>query len=182
MSDADRVKKSRYLTRALRHRPERIGIVLDEAGWVSVAELCAACTRHGVAIDAAELAEIVRESDKQRFALSDDGLFVRAQQGHSVEVDLGYEPAEPPELLFHGTVHKVLAAIREQGISRGSRHHVHLSPDRETALRVGGRRGKPVVLVVHARRMASDGFVFMKSGNDVWLTEHVPPQYLDAED
>jgi putative RNA 2'-phosphotransferase len=182
MSDAARVKKSRYLTRALRHRPERIGIVLDEAGWVSVAELCAACTRHGVAIDAAELTEIVRESDKQRFAFSDDGLRVRAQQGHSVEVDLGYEPAEPPELLFHGTVRKVLAAIREQGISRGSRHHVHLSPDRETAIRVGGRRGKPVVLVVYAKRMAKDGFVFMKSGNDVWLTEHVPPQYLDAED
>jgi putative RNA 2'-phosphotransferase len=137
--------------------------------------------RHGVAIDRDELLAIVKESDKQRFALSEDRQRIRAQQGHSVEVDLGYEPAMPPELLFHGTNGKLVPAILELGLLRGARHHVHLSADRETATRVGARRGRPVILTVHAGRMAADGFVFMKSGNDVWLTEHVPPSYLEAE-
>lgn len=181
MTSRERVEKSRFLSRALRHRPERIGIVLDAAGWVAVDELCAACARHGVAIDRDELFRIVQESDKQRFALSPDGRRIRAQQGHSVDVELGYEPLPPPELLFHGTIGKLLPAISELGLLRGRRHHVHLSADRETASRVGGRRGKPVILTVQAGRMHTDGFVFLKSGNGVWLTEHVPPAYLEPE-
>jgi putative RNA 2'-phosphotransferase len=180
VSSSERVRKSRFLSRALRHRPERIGIALDAAGWVSVDELCAACARHGVAIDRDELFAIVRESDKQRFALSEDGRRIRAQQGHSVEVDLGYEPLPPPELLFHGTVAKLLPAIFELGLLRGGRHHVHLSADRDTASRVGARRGKPVILTVQAGRMHADGFVFLRTGNAVWLTEHVPPAYLES--
>lgn len=178
MNDRDRLELSRFLSLVLRHRPERIGVTLDSAGWVSVSELVSRARAAGVALDEATLREIVASSDKQRYALSDDGSRIRAQQGHSVSVDLGYVAAEPPELLFHGTVAKFLAAIREHGLSRGSRHHVHLSPDRETAIRVGSRRGKPVVLEIHAARMAADGFVFMKSGNQVWLTDHVPPEYL----
>jgi putative RNA 2'-phosphotransferase len=178
----ERVRLSRFLSLVLRHRPERVGIELDAAGWVAVEELVAACRRHGVELDAALLAELVRESDKQRFVLSDDGRRIRAQQGHSVPVDLGYAPAAPPETLFHGTVEKFLASIRARGLLAGSRHHVHLSPDRETAVRVGSRRGRPVVLLVRAAEMAAAGFSFSQSGNGVWLTERVPPEYLEFPD
>lgn len=157
----------------LRHQPERIGLELDAAGWANVDELLAK-----LPLERDVLIEIVASSDKRRFELSEDGSRIRARQGHSVDVELGWAPAEPPELLFHGTVERFVAAIREQGLVRGARHHVHLSPDRETAERVGNRRGKPVVLVVRARAMAAAGHVFLKTDNDVWLTEHVPPEFL----
>src|SRR5438067_2105819 len=120
---------SKFLSLVLRHKPEEVGIVLDAAGWVGVEEVLAACGRHGVAITRAELDEIVAGSDKQRFAFSDDGARIRASQGHSVQVELGYEPADPPPTLYHGTVEKFLPSIRENGILKGERHHVHLSPD-----------------------------------------------------
>ena len=128
----------------------------------------------------AELDEIVATSDKQRFAFSDDGRRIRASQGHSVEVDLGYHPAEPPDVLFHGTVEKFLPSIREQGLLKGTRHHVHLSPDEETAHKVGQRRGKPVILKVNASEMYTAKFAFFVTPNAVWLTEHVPPQYIEV--
>jgi putative RNA 2'-phosphotransferase len=162
----------------LRHEPEAIGITLDAEGWVAVDELLAAAARHGQPITRQQLEEIVATNDKKRFSFSADGRLIRANQGHSVEVDLGLAPIEPPELLYHGTGAKSLASIREKGLVRGSRHHVHLSLDRDTAHRVGQRHGRPAVLVVEAGRMHRDGHRFYRSENGVWLTEAAPPEYL----
>ena len=129
----------------------------------------------------AELEEIVATSDKRRFELSDDGKRIRATQGHSVPVDLGYEDREPPELLYHGTAERNLGSILAQGLRSGQRHAVHLSTDVKTAIAVGQRYGKPVVLVVQAGRMHLDGHRFQCSSNGVWLTEHVPVEYLSQE-
>jgi putative RNA 2'-phosphotransferase len=175
------VRASKFLSLVLRHDPGRIGIVLDDAGWTDVAALLAACARHGVPLTRAQLAEVVATSDKQRFALSPDGERIRANQGHSVEVDLQLAPAEPPATLFHGTVESALASIRAQGLVRGQRHHVHLSSDIATATRVGGRRGKPIVLTIRAGEMAAAGHVFYCSANGVWLVDHVPPAFIDFE-
>ncbi len=174
-----RVRVSKFLSRALRHEPERVGIVLDEHGWTDVAALLDACARKGVAITREELAEIVATSDKQRFALSEDGARIRANQGHSVEVDLALAPTDPPARLYHGTTPTALDGVRATGLDKRERHHVHLSADVETARRVGGRRGRPVVLTVRAGQMAAEGHVFYRSDNGVWLTEHVPVAYLD---
>ena len=127
----------------------------------------------------AELEAIVATSDKQRFALSSDGTRIRANQGHSVEVDLALAPATPPERLYHGTVERALGGIRAHGLVRGARHHVHLSADLATATKVGARRGRPVVLVVRAAEMAAAGYAFFRSDNGVWLVEHVPVEFLD---
>lgn len=175
------VRVSKFLSLVLRHHPERAGIVLDEAGWVSVDDLLAGCARCGMVLDRRRLEEIVRDSDKQRFALSEDGTRIRASQGHSVQVALGYVPKEPPEELFHGTVDRFLGSIREKGLVRGSRHHVHLSADRATAQKVGQRRGRAVVLRVRAGAMHRDGHAFYVSDNGVWLTDQVPPAYLVEE-
>ncbi len=173
------VRTSKFLSLVLRHEPERIGIVLDPSGWTDVEALLAAATAHGVAITAAELHEIVATSDKQRFALSADGTRIRANQGHSVDVDLALAATAPPERLYHGTVAQFLESIRTRGLLKGERHHVHMSADVETAKRVGGRRGEPVVLIVRAAEMAASGHVFYRSENGVWLVEHVPPSFID---
>ena len=177
MGDAHK-KKSKFLSLVLRHEPSVAGVTLDEAGWVPVAELLAGCRQAGVAITDEELTEIVRTSDKQRFALSEDGTRIRANQGHSVDVELGYEPAEPPGVLWHGTAERYLAPIREQGLIKGARHHVHLSETAETASAVGRRHGKLVLLQVDAGRMHGDGYAFFKTPNGVWLVDRVPVQYL----
>src|SRR5688500_7578952 len=177
MSDPHK-QKSKFLSLVLRHEPQRAGIVLDESGWVAVDELLAGCRKAGQVISPEELREIVRTSDKQCFALSPDGTRIRANQGHSVEVELGYEPATPPELLYHGTAEANLPSIRAEGLLKGGRHHVHLSPDEATALKVGQRHGRPVVLVVEAGRVHAAGRVFYRSTDGVWLTEHVPAEYL----
>ena len=169
---------SKFLCFVLRHNPQALGITLDAEGWVEVDELLAAAARHGKLFTRLQLEEIVATNDKKRFALSPDGRLIRANQGHSVEVDLGLMPVEPPELLYHGTVERFLASIREKGLLRGDRQHVHLSAERDTALRVGERRGRPVVLVVEAGRMHNEGHVFFRSENGVWLTEAVPSEYL----
>lgn len=176
------VKRSKFLSYVLRHHPEAIGLELDANGWASVDELLAAWRRHKHPISLEELEEVVATSDKKRFSLSPDRRRIRANQGHSVSVDLGLEPLEPPELLYHGTVHGVLDSIHRNGLVRGRRHHVHLSGNPETARRVGRRRGKPVVLVVEAGRMRADGSTFYRSENRVWLTESVPPEYLRFPD
>ncbi|MFE7539909.1 RNA 2'-phosphotransferase [Streptomyces platensis] len=170
------VHLSKYLAKHLRHEPERIGITLDAQGWVPVAELMAAAARHGFPFTREELAAVVAGNDKQRYAL--DGDRIRANQGHSVPVDLDLPPAVPPAHLFHGTVARSVAAIREEGLRPMSRHAVHLSPDRETATRVGARRGKPVVLTVDAGAMHRAGHVFRVSANGVWLTSRVPAPFL----
>jgi putative RNA 2'-phosphotransferase len=172
------VQLSKFLSYVLRHRPDSVGLSLDEAGWVSVDELLEAARCHGQPFSRAALDEVVATNDKKRFCFSPDRLRIRASQGHSVPVQLGLEPLEPPELLYHDTVARFLDSIRRQGLLRGSRHHVHLSPDRETAQKVGSRRGRPVVLVVEAGRLHRAGRPFFRSANGVWLTEQVPPEYL----
>ena len=166
--------RSKFLSLVLRHQPEEAGIILDEAGWVAVDELLAGCRRSGHAITPDQLREIVRTSDKQRFALSDDGTRIRANQGHSVEVDLGYEPAAPPGVLYHGTAERYLPSIRREGLSKGARHHVHLSQTVATATAVGRRHGKVVVLEVRAGDMHRSGLAFFRTPNGVWLTDSVP--------
>ncbi|MER6559474.1 RNA 2'-phosphotransferase [Streptomyces sp. NPDC001027] len=174
--DRRTVKVSKYLSKHLRHQPERIGLTLDEAGWVEIDELIAACAAHGFRFTRDELDHVVAANDKKRFAI--DGTRIRASQGHSVEVDLGLDPAVPPSYLYHGTVARSLDAIRAEGLRPMNRHDVHLSADRETATRVGARRGRPVVLSVDAGAMHRDGHVFHLSANGVWLTKSVPPRYL----
>lgn len=178
LDDRRLVKVSRYLSKHLRHEPERIGLTLDSAGWVSVDDLLAALAKHQMSLTREELNEVVTLNDKQRFAFDETGTMIRASQGHTVEVDLELEPIQPPDTLFHGTGVGSLTAILETGLSRMDRHHVHLSPDMETAVKVGQRHGRPVVLLVDTKRMAADGFTFYRSANGVWLVDHVPPEYL----
>ncbi|MCP9206783.1 RNA 2'-phosphotransferase [Streptomyces cucumeris] len=170
------VRLSKYLSRHLRHAPERIGITLDAQGWVPVAELMAAAAHHGFPFSRAELDAVVAANDKQRFTIEGDRI--RANQGHSVPVDLALPPAVPPAYLFHGTVARSLAAIRGEGLRPMTRHAVHLSADRATATRVGARRGTPVVLSVDAGAMHRAGHVFQVSANGVWLTATVPAAFL----
>ena len=171
---------SKQLSYVLRHRPDAIGIRLDRAGWVAVDELLAALARHGTVLSRAELEVIIAGGDKPRFALSPDGARIRAQQGHSVRVELGHQQAAPPPILYHGTIARFLPSIRERGILRGKRHHVHLSATAEVAAQVGARRGRPVVLEIDAAAMAADGHCFWITPNRVWLTDTVPPRYLRA--
>ncbi|MEU8757767.1 RNA 2'-phosphotransferase [Streptomyces sp. NPDC048659] len=177
MNDEKRtVKVSKYLAKHLRHQPERIGLVLDPHGWTEIGALLAAAAAHGFPITRAELDHVVAVNDKKRFAV--EGGRIRASQGHTVAVDLDLPAAEPPAYLFHGTVGSALPAIRTEGLRPMARHHVHLSRDRETATRVGARRGRPVVLSVDAGAMHRAGHVFHVSANGVWLTDAVPPEFL----
>ncbi len=172
------VRISKFLSRVLRHRPEEIGLELDRSGWAPVERLIEAARDHGFEFTLEELSYVVANNDKKRFSLSQDGLWIRANQGHSIEVDLGYAPALPPEVLYHGTAERFLTSIKQQGLIKGQRHHVHLSADVDTAMKVGRRHGKPIALRVEAGAMSRDGFIFYLSANGVWLTERVPVQYL----
>ncbi|MFF0789861.1 RNA 2'-phosphotransferase [Streptomyces spiralis] len=176
MDERRTVKVSKYLSKHLRHQPGRIGLTLDESGWVGIDVLIAAAAAHGFPFTREELDQVVATNDKQRFAI--EGGRIRASHGHSIDVDLGLPPATPPPYLYHGTVARNLEAIRTEGLRPMNRHDVHLSPDRETATRVGARRGRPVVLAVDASAMHRDGHVFHVSANGVWLTKAVPPRYL----
>ncbi|MFG2718719.1 RNA 2'-phosphotransferase [Streptomyces sp. NPDC048416] len=170
------VKVSKYLSKHLRHQPERIGLTIDANGWVDIDVLLRAAAAHRFPLTRAELDQVVATSDKQRFAV--EGGRIRASQGHTVSVDLALPPAEPPAYLYHGTVARALEAIRAEGLRPMDRNHVHLSPDRETATTVGARRGRPIVLSVDAGAMHRAGHVFHVSANGVWLTGAVPPRYL----
>jgi putative RNA 2'-phosphotransferase len=170
---------SKFLSLVLRHDPARIGISLDSAGWTDVDALLAACAAHGHPLTRGQLDHLVASSDKQRFALSADGTRIRANQGHSVSVELGLAPQQPPARLHHGTVAAALAGIRAEGLQKRARHHVHLSADLPTAKRVGSRRGAPLLLTVRADEMVAAGLLFYRSENGVWLTDHVPPQFID---
>jgi putative RNA 2'-phosphotransferase len=176
--DPGLVKLSKFMSLVLRHKPDEIGLALDENGWADVAELIARANLKGVRLTRCDLLTIVETNDKKRFALSEDGSRIRARQGHSIEVDLALSAVEPPARLFHGTAIRFLESIRSQGLLRGKRQHVHLSPDETTATNVGQRHGKPVVLQVLAGRMHQAGRPFYLSANGVWLTEHVPAEYL----
>ncbi|WP_274560473.1 RNA 2'-phosphotransferase [Streptomyces spiramyceticus] len=180
MDERRTTKVSKYLSKHLRHQPERIGITLDENGWVEIDTLIKAAAEHGFRFTRAELDHVVAANDKQRFAV--DGSRIRANQGHTVEVDLDLPEAEPPAYLYHGTVARSLDAIRTEGLRPMARHDVHLSPDRETATCVGARRGRPVVINVDAGAMHRAGHIFRVSANGVWLTASVPPEYLRFPD
>jgi len=170
---------SKAVSRVLRHRPDAAGLTLDRDGWCRVDELLAGLAQAGTEITAEQLREVVRTSDKQRFALSNDGRSIRANQGHSVRgVNLRLPARTPPSRLFHGTVSSSLASITKQGLLPMRRHHVHLSPDVATATAVGARRGAPVILEIDAGSMHRAGHKFMQSDNGVWLVEAVPPQYI----
>lgn len=169
---------SKWLCWALRHDPTAAGLVLDPQGWAELDDVLAAAARHDHPLTPAELKLIVTTSDKQRFALSDDGRRIRANQGHSVTVDLGLVPQVPPEVLYHGTAECFVAAILSEGLRRGARQHVHLSADQATASSVGVRHARLVLLTVAAARMHADRLPFFRSTNGVWLADAVPPEYL----
>ena len=172
------VTVSKYLAKCLRHAPHELGLTLEPGGWVPVDDLLDAADSNGFPISYDELVECVETNDKQRYAFGVTAEMIRANQGHSVEADLQLEEQEPPETLYHETVERFLPSILEAGLVRGERHHVHLSKDVETALKVGSRRGKPVMLTVDAGRLHGDGHRFFVSTNGVWLTDAVPPGYL----
>ena len=169
------VDTSKFLSFVLRHQPDAIGLVLDSEGWADIDALIAAAHTDGKRIDRALIDEVVATNDKQRFAVSDDGLRIRAVQGHSsAQVAIQYAEKVPPEFLYHGTASRFLMSIGQKGLIAGARHHVHLSQDETTAVQVGARHGMPVVLTVRAARMHAQGFKFYQADNGVWLTEHVP--------
>lgn len=179
--DPSLVPVSKFLSLVLRHRPQTIGLTLDEHGWADVGELLRKASAAGRTISRETLEEVVATNDKRRFAFSEDGGRIRASQGHSLEVDLQLEPVEPPETLYHGTARRNLESIRRRGLERRGRTHVHLSADRETALRVGRRHGQAIVLLVDSKAMSAAGHAFFRSQNGVWLASSVPPEFLNAE-
>lgn len=176
MTTENKLKEiSKFLSYVLRHKPEAIGLSMDEEGWVSIDEILEKADKP---ITRELIEQIVAESDKQRFAISSDGQHIRANQGHSVSVDLKLKPKEPPAELFHGTASRFLDSIFEKGLVPGNRQHVHLSSNVETALKVGQRHGKPVILSIPALEMHQSGHLFFLSENGVWLTEAVPADKL----
>lgn len=168
---------SNFISLILRHKPEVIEITLDEHGWVNVDELLAGVSRTHP-LDMAGLEEIVRTDDKQRYSFNEDKTKIRANQGHSVPVDVELEAMTPPELLYHGTGEKYVASIDAQGLIPKTRLYVHLSGDYGTAGKVGARHGKPRIYQVQSGRVAADGYTFYRSVNGVWLTKTVPSKYL----
>ncbi len=181
LSEKTLTKKSKFLSLILRHQPDIIGIKLDEQGWIEVDTLLNAMQAHGEPLTRAGLEQIVAENNKKRFAFDETGTRIRASQGHSVEVSLGYEPQTPPDLLYHGTASGNVQAILAKGIERRSRHQVHLSVDTATALNVGSRHGKPVLLRILAKEMQQAGHLFYCSANGVWLTDFVPAEFISEK-
>lgn len=173
----DLTKISKYISLILRHKPEVIGIQLDANGWANVEELLAGIGRK-YPIDFEILEEIVRTDNKQRYSFNEDKTKIRANQGHSIQVDVELSVTEPPEILYHGTAERFSASIEAKGLLPGNRLYVHLSPDTETAEKVGHRHGKPIIYLVNAGQMQQDGYTFLLSANGVWLTKMVPAQYL----
>lgn len=174
--------KSRFLSLVLRHKPEEIGLRLDTEGWADLEEIIRLSAIKGVSLSAELIQEIVASSDKQRFAIDPSGKRIRANQGHSIQVDLQLVALPPPAILFHGTASRFLDSIRASGLVAGARQHVHLSANGSTAAEVGARHGKPVVLRVRAADMHRDGYAFFQSANGVWLTSAVAPDYLEYPD
>ena len=169
---------SKFLSLILRHEPQAIGLTLDQHGWAELETLIALVNANGTQISLALILEVVATSDKQRFVVSPDGKKIRANQGHSVSIDLNLPPQKPPVQLFHGTASRFVQSIRENGLVPGSRQHVHLSVIEATAIQVGSRHGNPVVLIVKSLEMHSDQYDFFLSENGVWLTSNVPARYL----
>jgi putative RNA 2'-phosphotransferase len=175
---ADPVQLSKFLSFVLRHKPETIGLALDAEGWAAIDDLIAKANAAGTPFARDDLLHVVATSDKKRFSLSADGLRIRAAQGHSVSVELGLLPKAPPAVLYHGTATRFVEAILSEGLKPQSRQQVHLSLDEATAHRVGQRHGRPVIFKVDAQRMHAQGLKFYVADNGVWLTDHVPPEFL----
>jgi len=172
------VATSRFLSYILRHRPDTIGVHLDEGGWIPVDTLLNALAHHGRPITREMINQLAAGTDKRRFEITNDRI--RAAQGHSLQVDLHLPPVAPPSLLYHGTVQRFLARIRDEGLQPRGRTHVHLSADPQSAASVGARRGHPTVLIVDAAGMHRQGYNFYQAANGVWLTKHVPPRWLNT--
>jgi putative RNA 2'-phosphotransferase len=178
MDEARLVRTSKFLSKYLRHAPEKLRLTLEPGGWVGVDALLAATARQGMPLSREELEEVVARNSKQRFAFDETGERIRANQGHSVAVDLQLEPLAPPDLLYHGTGERAVEAILREGLRKMRRHHVHLSGDVGTAIVVGRRHGRPVVFEVQAGKLHEAGYAFYRSENRVWLVDAVPPEYL----
>ena len=178
MTEIDKKRIGKFLSLVLRHDPDKIGLELDENGWASVDELIEKCKKHRCHFSREDLNEIVETNDKQRYSFNEKGNKIRANQGHSIDVDLALSPVQPPEYLYHGTATRFLSSIMKQGIMKGSRQHVHLSKDKETATKVGSRHGKPSILTMLSGQMHKDGILFYQSDNGVWLTDYVDVKYI----
>ena len=178
----DLKRASKFLSLLLRHKPEELSLSLDANGWVEIRQLIENSQSGSIEYSFELIFELVKTSDKQRFELNAEKTKVRARQGHSIDVDLNLEPTQAPEHLYHGTAKRFLSNILREGLTKQSRHHVHLSPDEETARKVGSRHGKPVILTVLSKNMEEKGFVFYRTDNNVWLTDHVPPEFLLTDD
>ena len=171
-------KVSRKLSLVLRHNPSAIDIQLDKNGWTGVDELLKQLSHHGLSISMESLEEVVSENDKQRFSFNEDKTKIRANQGHSIKVDLEMEDQAPPAILYHGTASRFLDSIRETGLEKRNRQHVHLSKEQQTATKVGQRHGLPVILLIEAKAMYDAGHLFYLSKNGVWLTDNVPTDFI----
>ena len=181
MDERDIVHISKFLSLVLRHRPEVVGMKLEEGGWLRVDELIAGAKEAGVSLNREVLRVVVEHSDRKRFSFSEDGQKVRANYGHSIPIDLDLEPIEPPEFLFHGSAVQFIDAIRREGLVPQGRQYVHLSPDEQTAAEVGQRHGEAVVCTIQARLMHESGFRFYRTVSGLWLTEHVPSEYIEFQ-
>jgi len=176
--DKNLVRTSKFISLCLRHKPEAANLTMDKEGWVNVNELINALQRKGHNISADILEKIVKENNKKRFAYNENKTKIRASQGHSIDIDLKLKEKEPPELLYHGTASQTVKLIKKNGLKKMNRQHVHLSPDKETAVNVGKRHGYPVVLEIKAKKMHEDGCKFYLSKNRVWLTDYVDIKYI----
>lgn len=180
-SDKDLKGISKYLSYVLRHHPESIGLVLDAQGWADIDILLTKCAAKDVLLDREDLVQLVAQNDKQRFAIDTVNNKIRANQGHSIQIDAALVPEVPPAVLYHGTATRFLTAILEQGLQKQNRLHVHLSHELATARNVGSRHGVPIVLEIDAAAMQQEGFIFYLSENKVWLTDEVPAEYISYE-
>jgi putative RNA 2'-phosphotransferase len=172
------IRTSKFLSLVLRHQPDKIGLDLDPNGWADVSELLVKANSHGIHFDRSLLEEVVETNEKKRFSFNTERTKIRAVQGHSINIDLELKPTEPPELLYHGTALRFFHSIKKTGLERKGRQYVHLSPDYDTANKVGLRHGSPVVLTIDCKKMYEEGYVFYQSENGVWLTDSVPYKFV----
>ena len=179
MTKKHQIKTSKFLSLVLRHKPDTIGLTLDENGWADTKELLDKINNNDFKLTLDELKSVVENNDKKRFLFSPDFSKIRANQGHSIKVDLELTEKIPPENLFHGTAEKNLQSIKGKGLIKGQRHHVHLSADKETAYKVGQRYGNPIILIIKANQMQEQGLKFYQSENGVWLTDTVSPHFIE---
>ena len=178
MNEKNKKTISKFLSLILRHKPEEIGLNLDENGWANMEDLIQKSARKNIRFSFTDLEEIVTTNDKQRFIFNKEKTNIRANQGHSIEIDLALDPIAPLNFLYHGTAEKNLSSILENGIQKMNRQHVHLSQEKDTATKVGSRHGKPIILIIQSGKMYEDGLHFYKSDNNVWLTDFVDKKYI----